>query len=342
MCAEPFQLEQREDHRLEQQGHQRQRHHSQHNAHKDRHPRQRPGQRHQLLPALPLADGLAHHDGGGCAQAEADHQEQPVQVAHNGVGRQELHGDDRVTQNDRQQAVAQTPEQLVHQHRGGVFHEAPQHLAAGTHQRLPIQRDDPAAQGADQADNKLRHAAKQRGDGCALHAQHGEAALAEDQQIVHAGVENGGHAEQLHAEAGILNAALGADVDGRQHVEHIGKADDPQVRRAQQGQVVLVAHEIHDLHRPEEQRHGHHQRQRHTQERRHADGAADALQVALAPVLADEDAHAGLHAEHDGNQQEHRHVGRRYRRHFVVAQLTDHQRVDQTQRKRDEILQGDG
>ena len=247
-----------------------------------------------------------------------------------------------MTQNDRQQAVAQTPEQLVHQHRGGVFHEPAQHLAAGTRQRLPIQRDDPAAQGADQADNELRHAAEQRGDGCALHAQHGEAALAEDQQIVHAGVENGGHAEQLHAEAGILHAALGADVDGRQHVEHIGKADDPQVRRAQQGQVVLVAHEIHDLHRPEEQHHGHHQRQRHTQERRHADGAADALQVALAPVLADEDAHAGLYAEHNGDQQEHRHVGRRYRRHFVVAQLTDHQRVDQTQRKRDEILQGDG
>ena len=94
---------------------------------------------------------------------------------------------------------------------------------------------------------------------------------------------------------------------------------------------VLVAHKIHDLHRPEEQRQRNEQRQSHAQPGGYADGTADVLMVALAPILADKDTHAGLHAEHDGDQQKHRHVGGLDRRHLVVAQLADHQRIDQTQ-----------
>ena len=93
---------------------------------------------------------------------------------------------------------------------------------------------------------------------------------------------------------------------GREHIEHIGEADDPQIRRAQQGQMMLVAHQVHDLHRPQEQRQRDDQRQSHAQPRRHADGTADVLHIPLAPVLAHQNAQAALHAEHNGDQQEHR------------------------------------
>ena len=340
--AEVIQLEQRKDHRLEQQRHQHQRDHRQYRTDHHRDPRQRLGERHQLLPALPLTDGLANHDGGGGAQTEAHHEEQAVQVAHDGVGRQEFHGDGHMAENHRQQAVAKTPEQLVAHDGGGVLDEPAQHLPARTQQRLQIQRDDLAAQGAEQAHGELRHAAEQRGQRRALHTQHGEAAFAEDQQVVQTGVQHRGHTEQLHAEASVLHAALGADIDGREHIEHIGKADEPQVRRAQQGQVVLVAEQIHDRDGPQEQHQRDEQRQHHAQTGRHADGAADVGQILLPPVLADEDAYAGLDAEDDGDQQKYRHVGSGHRRHLVVAQLADHEGVDKTQRERDEVLQGDG
>ena len=247
-----------------------------------------------------------------------------------------------MTENDRQQAVAQPPEQLVHQHRGGVFHEAAEHLSAGMQQGFAVKGNDLAAYRADEADDKLRHTGDQRGDSRALHAQRGEAQLTEDQHEVQPGVQHRGHPEQLHAEGGVFHAALGTDVDGREHIKHVREADQTQIRRAQQGEMVLVAHQIHDLHRPEEQHEGDQQGQPRSEERRHADGAADALQIALAPVLADEYAYAGLYAEHHGDQQEHRHIGGCHRRHLVVAQTADHQRVNKTQRERAQILQGDG
>ncbi len=104
----------------------------------------------------------------------------------------------------------------------------------------------------------------------------------------------------------------------------------------------LLTEQIHDLHRPEEEGGGQHGGDAHAQIGGHADGAADALQILFAPVLADEDAHAGLDAEHDGDQQEHRHVGGGDGGHLVVAQLADHEGVDETEREGDKILQGDG
>lgn len=292
--------------------------------------------------ALPLADGLADHDGGGRAQTEAHHQKQAVQVAHDAVGGQKRHGHGGVAENNGEQAVAQAPKQLIHQHRGGIFHKPAQHFPAGPQQCPKVQGDEPAAKGADQADEELRHAAQQRGQGRTLHAQRGEAAFAEDEQVVQSGVQHRGHSEQLHAEAGVLHTALGTDIDGREHIEHIGEADEAQIRRTQQGQVVLVAHQVHDGHRPREQHHGHDQRQADAQKGGHADDAADAGQILLTPVLADEDAHAGLDAEHDGDEQEHRHVGGGDGGHLVVAQAADHQRVDEAQREGDEVLQRDG
>ena len=151
--------------------------------------------------ALSFADGLADHHCRGCTQAEAHHQEQPVQVAHHGVGRQHLHGVVRIAQDHRQQTVAQAPGRLVEDHRGGVFYEAPQHFPSRPEEGGQVQGQNAAAQGAHQADEKLRHPGQQRGNGRPLNAQGREAALAKNEDVVHPRVQQGGHAEQLHAEA---------------------------------------------------------------------------------------------------------------------------------------------
>ena len=338
----PRQLEQREHHRHKHRGHQRQGHRRQPGPHQQGEHQQCPAQVHDLPVALALADGLADHHRRGSAQAEAHHQEQPVQVAHHGVGRQHLHGVVGIAQDHRQQAVAQAPGGLVEDHRGGVFYEAPQHLPPRPEEGGQVQGQNAAAQGAHQADEKLRHPGQQRGDGRALDAQGRQAAFAEDQQIVHPGVQQGGHAEQLHAEAGILGAAHGADIDGREHIEHIGKADELQIRRAQHRQLMLVGQQVHDLHRPQKQHQRQHQGDPRAQHGRHADGPADALHVLFAPVLAHQDAQAALDAEHDGDQQKHRHVGGGHGGHLGVAQPADHQRVDEAQREGNQILQGNG
>ena len=319
-----IELEQGEHDGLEQQGHQRQRDRRQRQTHQDGDPQQGVAQVQHLLMALALADGLAHNDGGGGAQAEAHHQEQAVQVAHDGVGRQILHGVHGVAQNHGKHAVAKAPGDLIEQYGGGVFDEPAAHLPARVEKGPQAQGNGPAAQGADKAHGELRHAADESSYGGALHAQHGEARLAEDQQVVHAGVDDGRHAEQLHAEGGVLHAALGADVDGRQHVEHVGKSDNAQVRRAQQRQLVLVAEQVHDLHGPDEERRSQHGGDPHAQIGGYAHGAADIFQILFAPVLADEDPDAGLYAEYNGDQQEYRHVGGGDGGHFRVSQLADH------------------
>ena len=197
----PVQLEHGEKNRDKQRGNQQERKNGDACADQRGEPQQFLTQLQHILMALAFADGFAHQNGRCRAQTEAHHQEQPVQVAHHGVGRQHLHGVVRIAQDHRQQAVAQAPGRLVEDHRGGVFHEPPQHLPSRPEEGGQVQGQNAAAQGAHQADEKLRHPGQQRGDGRSLDAQGRQATFAEDQQIVHPRVQQGGHAEQLHAEA---------------------------------------------------------------------------------------------------------------------------------------------
>ena len=323
------QIEHGEDNGHEQRRHQRQRHQSHGAAHQNGEPQQRLTQRHDFVLGLALADGLAHDDRRGGAHAEAHHQEQPVQIAHDGVGRQHLHGVVGVAQDDRQQGVAQAPGGLVQHHRGGVFQKAAHHVRPRPQETAQVQGDVPAADGADHADDKLAHPGQQRGHGRTLDAQGGETAVSEDQQIVQHGIQYRGKAEQLHAEGGVLHAALGAGVEGGEHVEHVGEADDLKVRRSQQAQVVAVGQQVHHLHREQGEHHRQHGGDADAQEAGHAQGAVDVFQVALAPVLAHQNAQAALEPEHDADEQKYRHVGGGDGGHLLVAQLADHKGVDE-------------
>ena len=341
-CRPAVQLEQRENIGLE---HQRHQHQCQRRDGRSQHHcelQQAMAQGHDLLLALPLTDGLAHHNGGGGAQSEADHKEQPAQVPGNGIGRQEIHRNNGVTQNHRQHTVAKPPSHLVKEHRPGILDEPADHLPAGVAEGLYAQRQFFAAQGIDQTNGKLRDTGAQRGDGRAPDPQHGEAQLAVDQQIVQSCVQHRGKSEQLHAEIGILHAALDADIDGGKHIEHIGKADDLQIGRPQHRQLMLIAEQIHDCHRPQPQCHRQQQGKPRADKGCHADGPADALRIPFAPVLTGQDPKTALDAEYQRDQQKHRHVGGGYRCHGRVAQPADHKGVDEPQRKGNEILQGDG
>ena len=268
---------------------------------------------------LAFADGFAHQNGRCRAQTEAHHQKKAVQVAHNGVGGQHFHGVVRIAQNHRQQGVAKTPCGLIQNHRGGIFQKPPGHVHAGVEQGGQIQRNDPAADGADHADRKLADAGQQGGNGRTGHPQRGKAAVAENQQVVQPGVHQCGKAEQLHAEGGVLHAALGAGIDGREHIEHIGKTDDSQIRRTQQGQLVTVGQQIHHLHGEQEKHHCQHNGNARADEGGHADGAVDAAGIPFAPVLADQNPQPALHAEYDADEQKDRDVGGGDCCHLFVA-----------------------
>ena len=335
-------LEQREHHRHEQRRHQQQRQDRQPHTHQRREHQQRPAQVHDLLMAAALTDGFADYHGGGGTQTEAHHQEQAVEVAHHGVGRQHLHGVVGVAQDHRQHTVAEAPCRLIEDHGGGVLHEPLEHFPAGAEEGPPLDGQEPAADGTEAAHGELCDAGQQGSHGGTLNAQRRQAALAEDQQVVQPRVQHRGHGEQLHTEAGVLGAAPGADIQGREHIEHVGDADELQIRRTQHRQLMVVGQQVHDLHRPQVQHRRQHHRQAGTQHGRHADGTADVLHIPLAPVLAHQNAQAALHAEHDGDQQEHRHVGGGDGGHLGVAQPADHQRVHQAQCKGDKVLQGDG
>ena len=233
-------LEEREDNGPEQQRHERERKHHQHAADEHSHAQERIAQLQHLLAALSLADGLADHDGRRRAETEADDEKQAVEVAHHGVRGEKLDGDRRIAEYNGQHAVAETPRRLIEDDGRGVFDEPAQHVPARAAECGEVKRDGPAAQRADGADEELRDAGAERRDGRALDPEHGKARLAEDQQVVQPRVQERRHAEELHAEGGVFHAALRADVDGREHVEHIGKADHAQIRRAENGQLVLV------------------------------------------------------------------------------------------------------
>ena len=336
------QLEQGEDHRHEQHRHQDERHASHQNAHDYVKPQQGLAQVHDLLPTLAFANGLAHDDRCGVTQAEAHHQEQPAQVAHDGAGRQHLHGIVGIAQDNGQQGVAQAPGSLVQHHRGGILQKPVYHLRSRPQKAVQVQGDVFAAERAEHADNDLADPGQQGGDSRAPDAQCGEAAVTEDQQIVQPDVQNAGEGKDLHAEAGILHIALGAGVDGGEHVEHIGKADDLQIRRAQQTEVVAVGQQIHHRHGEQGEDRRQCQSDAASDQACHAQGTVDAFQITLAPVLAHQDSQAALNTEYDAGEQKHRHVGRRDGGHFLVAELTDHKGVDEPQGKGNEILQDHG
>ena len=99
-----------------------------------------------------------------------------------------------------------------------------------------------------------------------------------------------------------------------------------------------VAEQIHHLHRPQCKHHSQHRRNGSAYHNSHADGTVDALHISLAPVLADQNAQSTLDAEDNTDQQKHRHIGCGHCRHFLVAQLTDHEGVDQAKGKGDQVL----
>ena len=87
---------------------------------------------------------------------------------------------------------------------------------------------------------------------------------------------------------------------------------------------MLVGHQIHHLYREQEKYHRQHRRQSAAQHAGHADGAADAFQIPLAPVLADEDTKTALDAKNDADKEKDRDICAGNGGHFVVSQLADH------------------
>ena len=108
------------------------------------------------------------------------------------------------------------------------------------------------------------------------------------------------------------------------------------------GQLVLIGKKVHHRHRNGAENKGQGQGDGRAQERGHAQAAADAFFIALAPVLAHQNAQAALEAEHNAGEEEHRNVGGGHRRHLRVSQAGDHEGVDEPQGKGDEVLQDHG
>ena len=101
---------------------------------------------------------------------------------------------------------------------------------------------------------------------------------------------------------------------------------------------MLVGKKIHHLHGEESEHRGQYHDEGDTDGGSHADGAADIGKILLAPILADEDAKATLDTEHDAQKQEHRYVGGGDGGHGGIAQLADHEGVDEAEGEGDEIL----
>ena len=101
---------------------------------------------------------------------------------------------------------------------------------------------------------------------------------------------------------------------------------------------MTVGQKIHHLYGKQGEHHRQRGGDRGAEEARHSQGAVDAFQVALAPVLAYQDAKAALEAEYDADEQKHRYVGGGYGGHLLVAQLADHEDVNKPQGKGDEVL----
>ena len=338
----PEELEEGENKRLEHGGHQNEGNDAQCAAHQHGEEEQTLAQGHDLLLGLAFADGFAQNHRRGSAEAEADHQEQTAQIAHDGVGRQHFHAVVGVAQNDGEHGVACAPDDLVDHHGGGVADEAANHIHTGTEEAAQIQRNALVAQCGNQADHEFHHTAQQCGQRRAGNAHGGEAELTENQQVVEHGVDKSGGTKDLHAEIGIFHAALNADIHRGEHIEHIGKADNAQIRRAQHAELMLVAQKIHHLNGEEIEDDGHNEDQSCADGGGHTHGAVDVLRVLFAPVLAHQNAKTALDAEHHAEHQKYRHVGGGHGGHLRVAQLADHEGVDEAEGESDEVLQDHG
>ena len=84
------------------------------------------------------------------------------------------------------------------------------------------------------------------------HAQGGSAQVAEDEHPVEEGVGQHGHAEDDHAQLGVLHGAVGAHVHTGEAVENIGEAHDAGVLSRQGYQLLVVGEKAHQLLRQEE------------------------------------------------------------------------------------------
>ena len=304
-------------------------------------------QRHQ---SEGLADGksalaVAHADlfaddySRGRSHAEDAGSDHAVDAAGNGLRGDDLGTDGHVAHDHREHRGAKAPERLVEQHGRGVFDEIAEDVHSRAGDAAPLQRHARAAQGIDRADGEFQHAGEQRGDRRTADAKGREAQLAENQNVVAQRVEHGGRGKHQHAEAGVLRAALHADIDRGQGVEDVRNADNAQIRHCQHHQTGIVRDQIeHPL------RCGaHHQcgecRNAAGHKNTNAQHAIDGFPVAFAPVLADQHTGPALQSENHQLQDEHRNVRHRESGHLLTAEQADHERVDKAERGGDEVLQ---
>ena len=205
--------------------------------------------------------------------------------------------------------------------------------------RKQVQRHPAVAGGIEGHDDHLHHPGDQGGDGGAGDAHGRRAELAEDQDVVQAGVGQHGDAEDHHAHGGILRAALHADVDGADGVEDVAQPHDPQVRGPQLDEQAVVGHKGHDLEGEAEQHHGHGDRDDEAGVKADAHAAVDALGVPFAPVLAGQDGEAAEQAQNDDLQHVDGGVGGGDGGELVLAQHTHHEGVHEPQGGGDQVLQ---
>ena len=104
---------------------------------------------------------------------------------------------------------------------------------------------------------------------------------------------------------------------------------------------MFIGKQIHDLNWEQEEQNSQNQCDAGTDKGGNANGPVDVLQITLAPVLAHQNTETALYTEYDADEQKDRNIGRGDGRHLLVAQLTDHEGVDQAQREGDQVLQND-
>lgn len=297
-----------------------------------------------LVDVLPpaCADLPAHDDGGGVADGEDGHGTEILNVARQGAGGQDLGGPLHVAHDDLVEGGAQAPEGLVEHHRPGVVEKFGQQGAARPEEHGGLEPEAPVGQGVGEHDDELQHAGGQGSHRRAHHAQGGSAQVAEDEHPVEEGVGQHGHAEDDHAQLGVLHGAVGAHVHTGEAVENIGEAHDAGVLSRQGYQLLVVGEKAHQLLRQEEHDGGKGQGDGPRHIAAQADDPVDGLGVPLAPELADEDGGAALESENDQLDDEDGDVGHQHGGQGGFPQGTHHEGVDQPQQGGAQILEQDG
>ena len=290
---------------------------------------------------MPQADFLAHDDGGGGCQTEADHGGQLVHVADEGVSGQHVLTVVHVAHDDGEHGGPQAPHGLVAHHRRGVADEPPQDILSRQQDAPQAQRQALAAESEGQRHNEFHNPAGQGGRRCAGNAHSRGAEVSENQHEVQKCVDAHGDAEQNHPKGGILGTALNAGVNAADAVKDIGEAHQPDIIHRQLYQLLIGCDKPQYLGGKQERNQRNQGGKPCSRVQGNTQTAVDILGVPSAPVLADQYGHAALEAEKHHLNNEHRHVGGGDRRHFRIPQQPDHEDVGEAQGSSDDILQDD-